>query len=192
MLEEIPSDQLFLLVVFGPLAIVSAVAFFTRGTSYDIDGIPSGLGGWLAFPIAGFLLVLLWSGYQLLDTFSGENFENLINIFSVEKEDIRGALRLPILGTILFQILLIISAFFCLLCVWRRKKIIQWAAFLHYSLLFAASFFAYWSDGVTNAIFPDLNVQIDRGSATGSSTNAILIWLVYFFQSKRVQKTFVN
>jgi len=150
---------------------------------------PVGLGGWLILPILGFFGTILLTGFNLLQGVA--QLEGLRNIFVAESSSPLASLRIPMIASVLLGFLVIASAVYCLVLVFRKKPAIVKFATIHYLLLASASLVDTWLEYQIHAVVP--SVPIDPSTLTNALRGivAVCIWLPYFHVSKRVRNTFV-
>jgi glucan phosphoethanolaminetransferase (alkaline phosphatase superfamily) len=148
---------------------------------------PSGLGGWLILPILGFIvtmLLTLWNLFQVVaDT------EAITAIFATNLGP-AAALRFPIGVSFVGGCLVIASAIYCLILLFKKDHSIKKFATAHYLILMLAGFAEVWADSTIREIAPSVPADPSVIKDAVRGVFIACIWIPYFHMSKRVRNTF--
>jgi hypothetical protein len=163
---------------------------FSKKNNYqNVNGSPKGVGGWLILPIIGFVLVILLTVKNLLESLSQDGIAGLNAIFTASSGPLT-ELQIPIALSFLFGVLVIVSAAYCLFLISAKNyKIVKFASF-HYIFVASAGLIDLWGGIAISAAMPStlLDKEFFKGAMQGIV--AAMIWIPYFHMSRRVQNTF--
>src|SRR5882757_11571776 len=105
---------------------------------------PVGIGGWLIIPILGFFGTIYLSGRNLLDAVA--QVDELTAILKAPGTDALADAKIPIVLSLVCGLLLIGTAFMCLVYILTKKLAIVKVATVHYFLMAAAGVVDVWCD----------------------------------------------
>jgi hypothetical protein len=178
---------LIILGLFG--AILATVRYVSKKKTANGEAI--GLGGWLLLPIVGLVGTILLTLSNLLTMLSGDSLVGLKVIFSSDP-GVFEVLRLPIIVSVTFGIVIIISAISGLIYIFRRSKNTKYVMSFHYVALAVAFLSEYFLESQYLEVFPDYvsDPSIAKDAVRGIFIG--LVWIPFFHVSKRVRNTFVN
>jgi hypothetical protein len=165
---------------------------------------PVGIGGWLIWPIIGFVLIVLGAAMLAVFTvlYGGEfnlsfnhgfvwSWSRLAEIFSGADGKLAPA-RAPTALTVLAYAALAVSASLSLYLVVKRRRALIPVAIAHYAIMAAAGLFEYWTDRTLGEIEGRTPPDALTGSDALGGVLWSLIWGSYFYLSARVRNTFVE
>jgi hypothetical protein len=166
-----------------------------QSNGLSIDG-PSGIGGWLVFPVLGMILTSLITVFAL--------FRDVIPVF---RPQIWSALTTP--GSPAYNALWAPLTFFeamamlvmiampvvLLVLIFQKRRVLPRMMLCFLCFAFAvgvvdSAAVLYLRTNVFHETGPDARVQVFQTVARGAL--GLAIWVPYFLKSKRVKNTFVN
>lgn len=153
---------------------------------------PVGIGGWLIFPIIGFVLTIIRTLINLVESVSGDSLRGLGEIFSVTAESHLASLKIPMGLSFISGILVILSAGYCLNLIYSKKQSIIKFATAHYLILACAALIDLWGGITINTVLPDTPMDKEIIKGAMQAIVAAIVWIPYFHYSKRVKNTFIK
>ena len=150
---------------------------------------PSGIGGWLIWPIIGFIGTILLTGWNFSRVFG--QIDDFVLIFQATSGPLV-ELQTPMVLSIVAGSLVIASAAYCLYLIFAKKPAIVNFATAHYLILASAGLVDVWGGIAIEKVAPTMpsDPTIVRDAVRG--VLIACIWIPYFRVSKRVKNTFVN
>jgi Protein of unknown function (DUF2569) len=151
---------------------------------------PTGVGGWLIFPIVGFLFVIINFSPALYNTFT--DLTKLTQIFFGDPKT--PEVYLPnLLGSISFHFLTI-SAYICLYKIFVSRRALRSVAVAHFltAAVATVAFFWFSKAHTAAAMIAGTKQEFEKIPVAGIllTTIWVCIWCAYFIFSKRVANTF--
>lgn len=145
---------------------------------------PRGIGGWLIWPIIGFIGTAILTAVNLAQAFT--SWDGIVAIFTTES--MSGA-RMPVALSFLAGAFVIASAALCLFLIFAKKRAVVKFATAHYLILAAAGLVDLWGQGVLERALP--NVPPDPNAIRDAVRGVVIaaIWIPYFNVSRRVKNT---
>lgn len=164
---------------------------FSKNKNYAVvKAGPKGIGGWLILPIIGFVLVIMLTTKNLMDSLSPSGIEGLNAIFTATSGPLT-TLQIPMALSFILGTLVIVSAAYCLFLISSKNyKIVKFASF-HYILMASAGLIDLWGGIAYSNAVPSM--PLDKEIITGAMKGiaVAMVWIPYFRLSRRVQNTFV-
>ena len=174
------------------IAVVAGILFAVRAKirmSKNNNGELVGISRWLLLVIIGLSATILLTVETIASGLSGENLTGLKIIFSREAGEL-SKMRIPVAASFISGSMVIVSAGLLLTGIFSRNKNIRIYALVHYLLLAVAGIVDYISYFSIFFMFPETENDPRMASGAFRGVLSSIIWIPYFFVSKRVINTF--
>jgi Protein of unknown function (DUF2569) len=152
---------------------------------------PIGIAGWLIVSIGVLILTVLFGAYEFLKFISPENIETLKLMMAENTSELDKFIYTYFAyGGLLF--VTIVTACYCLFLIYKKSRHVKYFIFLHYIAAFCASVAAFLNAWEVYLFDTKVEMSSDFSYTIVRAFTLMVIWVPYYYFSKRVRNTFVS